>query len=140
MPIKNFALSVKAFIVKDNKLLVVKRRDNDPHKPGVWEIPGGRLALGENPFDGLQREIREEVGLRIEIMNPLRVQHFTREDSQEITMIKFLCKPVTEETRLSKEHTCLKWVSMEEALLLLPDFFHDEIKLFKKHFQGKTNF
>jgi len=31
-----------------------------PHKPGTWDIPGGRLELGEDPFLGLKRETHEE--------------------------------------------------------------------------------
>ena len=56
----NFSVAAKSFVVKDNKLLVLQRRLNDVQKPGIWEIPGGRLDPGENPVEGLQREIKEE--------------------------------------------------------------------------------
>jgi len=40
----NFRIAVKSFIVNEkNELLLIKRRDDDVHKPGAWEIPGGRL-------------------------------------------------------------------------------------------------
>ena len=52
-----FRIAVKSFIMNsENKLLLIKRRSNDVHKPGQWDIPGGRLELGEDPFLGLKRE------------------------------------------------------------------------------------
>ena len=31
------------------------------------DVPGGFLELGEQPVDGLKREVREELGLEIEV-------------------------------------------------------------------------
>jgi len=41
--ISKYHPAVKAFIVDDNLLFIIKRSDKDVHKPGIWEIPGGRL-------------------------------------------------------------------------------------------------
>ncbi|MDO8428798.1 MAG: NUDIX domain-containing protein [Candidatus Diapherotrites archaeon] len=133
-----FAVTVKAFVVNaQNKLLLVKRPETAVHKSGVWEIPGGRLSMGENPFDGLKREVLEEVGLDIEVLNPLKVHHFTRQDGQKITMIVFVCKALSENVKLSSEHTVHKWIGFDEAkFIVVPDFL-EEIKLYQKFFQGK---
>ena len=41
----NFGLAVKSFIVDDSdRLLIIKRADNDIHSPGIWEIPGEGLS------------------------------------------------------------------------------------------------
>ena len=85
---EKFAIAVKAVIINQrNHVLLIKRRQNDVHKPGVWEIPGGRMSsVDANPFDELKREVREEVGLEIDILQPLRIHHFTRDDGQKITI------------------------------------------------------
>ena len=133
----NFRLAAKSFIVKDNKLLVIKRRPSDVQKPSIWEIPGGRLELGENPFEGLRRETKEETGLDIEVLNPLTVRHFTRDDNQRITMIIFYCKPITSEVNLSEEHTDFEWLDLSSCKEKLAEFFHKDVDAFNGLFSSK---
>ena len=90
----DFRVSVKSFIVNNDKILILKRREDDPNKPGIWELPGGRLSLGEDPFLGLQRETKEETGLEVDILNPLNIRHAIRDDGQTVTMLIFLCQAV----------------------------------------------
>ena len=136
----DFRVAVKSFIVdENNNLLVLKREPKDVHLPGIWEIPGGRLSHGENPFDGLKREVKEETGLDIEITNPLSVRHFTRQDGQVINMIVFLCRPLSGNLSLSEEHTDHKWLDLSEEEFLgeylgKDEFFRQEVDVFRKHF------
>jgi len=131
----DFSIAVKGFVVNDKgELLLIKRRDNDIHKPSEWEIPGGRLDAGEDPFEGLKRETKEETGLDIEILNPLKIHHFTRDDGQKITMIVFVCKPVSDEINLSEEHTAYEWLNLDAAYEKIVDDFKDEITVYNKFF------
>ncbi|MCX6774357.1 MAG: NUDIX domain-containing protein [Candidatus Micrarchaeota archaeon] len=128
-------IAVKSFIVNNRQeLLLLKRSDDDPHAPGVWEVPGGRLDIGENPFEGLKREIREEANVDIEIMNPLRIHHFTRDDMQKITMITFLCKPLSADVSISKEHTDFSWKHLENAEREIVPSFMEDVKIIRKYF------
>jgi len=130
-----FRIAVKSFIVnKDNEVLLVRRRDNDPHKPGVWEVPGGRLEPGEDPFEGLKRETEEEAGIGIEILNPLKIHHFTREDGQKITMITFLCRPDSRSVSISNEHTHHEWVKLDKAESKICPEFREEIGIIRRYF------
>lgn len=130
----NARLAVKAFIINNKKLLIIKRVSNDSHSPGVWEIPGGRLELGEDPFEGLKRETKEETGINIEIKNPLAIDYFTRDDGQKITMIIFLCSTNDKEIKLSEEHDEFAWADLEEAKKRLHKAFHKNIDLFNQYF------
>ena len=128
----NFRVAAKSFVIKDNCLLLIKRRPNDVHKPSVWEIPGGRLGLGENPFEGVKRETKEETGLDVEVLHPLNVKHFVRDDNQTITMLIFLCKALNDDVKLSEEHTDYEWVPLDKCKEKIGHFFHHEVDLFNK--------
>ncbi len=135
---KRLGLAEKSFIVNDKKeLLLIKRQNDDAHSPGAWEIPGGRLELGEDPFEALKRETKEETNLDIEILNPFKVHHFERDDGQMITMISFLCKPKSNSVALSEEHTDYKWIELEKADSEIHEGFKKEVEVFKKNFLDK---
>lgn len=129
---RNFRIAVKSFIVKDNRLLILKRESDDVQSPGIWEIPGGRLNLGEHPIKGLKREIKEETGLTIDVLHSLNVRHFTRSDNQTITMLIFLCKTSDDKISLSKEHSAHDWINIDNCKEKVSDFFHTEVDIYNK--------
>lgn len=47
---------------EDDRVLLCHRRDID-----AWNLPGGRVEDGETPWDAAVREVREEVGLDVEV-------------------------------------------------------------------------
>lgn len=49
---------------KDNKILMIKGLDH-----GLWEIPGGKVELGETLTEAATREMYEETGYKIYIKN-----------------------------------------------------------------------
>lgn len=128
-----FRLAVKGFIIHDDDLLVLRRRDDEVQAAGIWELPGGRLEPGEDPFDGLKREVDEETGLDVDPIRPLTVRHFDREDGQTITMIVFHCTAAGRDVSIREsEHSDAAWVSLEEADDRLDTFFHRELGAYRE--------
>ncbi len=130
---QDFRIAVKAFIVKDGKALLIKRRSNDVHKPGEWDIPGGRLDSGEDPRVGVKREALEEVGLEIDIQLPIDIHHFTRDDGQQITMIIFLCQLDSGSIELSEEHSEFSWISVHTNLDAFPAWLHSVVQNYRTY-------
>lgn len=54
-----YRVAVRALIVRDNKILLVKEHDGG----GWWAIPGGGIGHGEPAERSLLREIEEELGV-----------------------------------------------------------------------------
>lgn len=48
-----------------NRILLAKRKINP--KKGLWDLPGGFLEEGEDPIKGLKREMKEELGINIQV-------------------------------------------------------------------------
>jgi ADP-ribose pyrophosphatase YjhB (NUDIX family) len=59
---KHFTAS--ALVVHENKVLLVYHK-----KLGVWIWPGGHIEKNEHPDAALIRELKEETGLRVEIVS-----------------------------------------------------------------------
>jgi 8-oxo-dGTP diphosphatase len=57
-------LAVSAAIIRDGKVLVVRRAHPPAH--GLYTLPGGVVEAGETLFEALAREISEETRLEIE--------------------------------------------------------------------------
>lgn len=60
-----------ALIVQDKRVLLVLRAV-EPFL-GCWDIPGGFLEAGELPLDGMLREVKEETGLDVRVIDQLGV-------------------------------------------------------------------
>jgi len=62
-------------LTADGRLLLT-RRHPDKHWPLLWEGTGGSVLAGEDSFQGVLRELREETGL---VAKPERVQLLSSE-------------------------------------------------------------
>ncbi|HLS95003.1 (deoxy)nucleoside triphosphate pyrophosphohydrolase [Sphingobacterium allocomposti] len=69
-------LHVTCAVIEHNDKILICQRSAQMKLPLKWEFPGGKIEAGERKEDCLKREIREELGLEIEVQSPLTpVQH-----------------------------------------------------------------
>jgi ADP-ribose pyrophosphatase YjhB (NUDIX family) len=59
------APAVSALLSDDGGRVLLARRAHEPDR-GLWDAPGGFLEEGEDPLDGIRRELLEETGLTVE--------------------------------------------------------------------------
>ena len=115
-------------ILKDKELyLVVKRNDNDDLFPGAWEFPGGHLEDNENIFEGLKRELKEEIGY--DLVNKPIITNYSDSIKNNIHKIEldFTINVNKDDINviLSDEHSDYKWVTKDSDLL--DDFIKSKI-------------
>lgn len=65
-------VSQKVVIERDGKVLI--SRDKGAVN---WDLPGGRIHIGENPINGLVREVKEEIGVEVQVGQPFHTDVFT---------------------------------------------------------------
>ncbi|MCI0620039.1 NUDIX domain-containing protein [Candidatus Wolfebacteria bacterium] len=133
-----FCVGQKAFIEKNGKVLIL----NDPGE-GL-DFPGGKIQVGEakdadasSLFRSLQREVREETGLEIEVGDPFVVWYHEfpknhRNYPKVVYLVGFRCKYISGEIKLSDEHNKFKWVGESDYVEV--DDGSDYFDALKKYF------
>jgi 8-oxo-dGTP diphosphatase len=110
-------LVTAAIIVKEDRVLLA-RRPKFSHLAGLWEFPGGKVENGESPALCLQRELAEELEIRIYIDSVRRFDESYYEYGSKrvflmgLTVGKFKGEPKP------LEHAELAWVETKELELL----------------------
>ena len=81
--------TVVAAVISDveGKILLA-RRPEGTHMAGLWEFPGGKVEDGESYSEALVRELNEELGISVEIGQPLTFAIHTEKDL-EILLLFF---------------------------------------------------
>lgn len=100
-----------AVIGRDGKVLIAQR-PMDGMLGGLWEFPGGKQQPGETLPQCLAREIREELGLEIEVGQPvITVKHsYTH---FKITLHAFHCRVLAGQPR-ALQVAGWRWVTLAE--------------------------
>ena len=109
---------VGAVAIKNGKILLVKRAF-EPGK-GKWSIPGGLVELGERLVEACAREMEEETGIKVHILELINAYDMiVPDDSGKImyhyVLIDFLAKPIGGTEKASVEVLEMKWVTYDEA-------------------------
>lgn len=79
---------------------------------GKWEFPGGKVELGENPRQALEREIAEELDCGITVGKEVTTTRHEYEFAS-ITLTTFWCT-LDRGTPLLREHAEVAWLTADE--------------------------
>ncbi len=78
-------VALKAFIGLEDRVLL--SRDFGMTN---WDSPGGRMHFNESPKEGLMREVKEEIGIDIEVGDPFHTDVFTPINPNKSSRPRFL--------------------------------------------------
>jgi 8-oxo-dGTP pyrophosphatase MutT (NUDIX family) len=121
-------LSVEVFIVYKNKVLLHKH-----DKVKLWLSIGGKIEQGENPANAGKREVKEEVGLDVEIIGykpnienefdythiigPKYMANWQRNESNRFVVFVYFARANTDvisDSKMEHERSETRWVTKEE--------------------------
>jgi 8-oxo-dGTP diphosphatase len=107
-----------AMLVRDAKILLGKRAGGQLLYPGVWDLPGGHLEVGESPEQALVRELEEELGIVPTRFVPFGI--FDELNPEKYGAHQYHVYVVTEwsgpiSNRQPHEHSEIRWVPLETA-------------------------
>ncbi len=123
-------VGVGGVIIAEERVLLA-RRGSEPMR-GEWSIPGGVLESGESLAEGVMRELREETGLVVRVLDliealdrilpepPERPPEAVRRESARprpryhFVILDYLCEIVEGEPRAGGDITELAFVREEE--------------------------
>jgi len=116
---KNFKkiIVVGGLIYKKSQMLAC-RRSVHKDQSGLWEIPGGKVEMGESYTEALKRELKEELNLDVVVQNHIATSDVQiPKKSLRIVMYVYSCSIINREddrSIVSTDHDDLKWIHPDE--------------------------
>jgi 8-oxo-dGTP diphosphatase len=108
-------VGIGGVIIEDGRTLLI-RRGSEPLR-GEWSIPGGTLELGETLEEGVARELLEETGIVVRVVELIEVFDRIYPDDRSIeapahrkprfhyVIVDYLCERITGEARAGSDVT-----------------------------------
>lgn len=120
-----FPVSIKAVILRHDKVILLRNERDE------WELPGGKLELGEDPIECVSREVDEELALSVRPDRLLDLWQYPIGDGVDVLIATYLCTDLdpARDARLSSEHSQIGWFDVHALEdLAMPGGYKDSIR------------
>jgi 8-oxo-dGTP diphosphatase len=116
---KHFDVAAGILFDSSGRVLIAERLGDGPFH-GLWEFPGGKIALGESSQAALSRELVEELGIEVTACSSfMKLRH---EYPDRTVTIEFFIVDAWNNEPVGCEGQALRWVARDRlnAEELLP--------------------
>ncbi|MBI2656963.1 NUDIX domain-containing protein [Candidatus Woesearchaeota archaeon] len=106
-------LVVTGIVKFKNKVLILKKSPNDYNYPNRWSFCSGYIKEFESAEDSVLREIKEETGLKAQIVKKGKL--FQRTDKNKSwVIVPFLCRTKAKDVKLDHENVEFRWINFND--------------------------
>ena len=105
--------AVAVLVIRDGRVLALRRSQHKDAAPGVWETLSGRLEPGEEPYPAAVREALEETGLAVDIERRPWTAYAADRAGEPMLVVVYRGTPVAGELTLSDEHDDHAWLDAD---------------------------
>jgi 8-oxo-dGTP diphosphatase len=110
-------VGVGGVVISNGRALLIRR--GGPPLEGQWSIPGGMLEVGETLLEGVRRELHEETGVEVRVLDLIEVFERINFDAEQkaryhFVVLDYLCEAVGGEARAGSDVTDVAWASPAE--------------------------
>lgn len=100
---------MKAVIIYGDKVVLAKNEREE------WELPGGKLELGEDPQACVVREVEEELGLKVSVSRILDSWQYRVRTNRNVVILTYACECTKTELIGSHEHKEVRWFCLDDV-------------------------
>jgi ADP-ribose pyrophosphatase YjhB (NUDIX family) len=112
-------VGVGAIVLHGGRVLLVRR--GQPPALGLWSVPGGLVDLGETTVQAARREVEEECGLKVRIVELAGVlDRVTRDDDGRVryhwVLVDYLAVPESDDVITAGSDAAeVRWVTIDDV-------------------------
>jgi 8-oxo-dGTP diphosphatase len=109
-------IGVSAFILRNGRVLIVRRSKKEKFMSGYFDLPGGKVDFGETLKQAVIREIKEETNLKVKEMHPYSsFSYLSSNGTRHNVDVQFLVSVEDlKKLKLSDAHDDFKWIKLSE--------------------------
>lgn len=110
-------VGVGGVVVRDGAVLLVQRAQEP--LAGHWSLPGGAVELGETLEEALVRELREETGLTVRVLELVEALNRitpgeSRRPRYHYVLLDYLCEPLGGTLQAGSDVQAAAWVRPQD--------------------------
>jgi 8-oxo-dGTP diphosphatase len=105
---------VVAGVLVEGARVLLSQRKSGTHLAGAWEFPGGKVEPGEDPRDALARELREELGIEVEVGDPVEITLHRYETKSVLLLFFAATRRAGSPEPSAIDVAAVRWASVDE--------------------------
>jgi 8-oxo-dGTP diphosphatase len=110
-------VGVGGVVISNGRALLVRR--GAPPLQGEWSIPGGMLEIGETLSEGVRRELAEETGVEVRVLDLIEVFERILLDAggrakYHYVVLDYLCEAIRGNARAGSDVIAVAWANDSE--------------------------